>query len=99
MRACTALIVAALTPEARPLAPVLETLDPARPGQEWGWWCGPEGDFTPEELRAILACGAVPVSLGPLILRAETAALYGLANLGCRREAAAHPNATPHPTP
>lgn len=86
MRACTALIVAALTPAARPLAPVLDALDPTRPGQDWGWWCGPEGDFTPEELQAILDCGAIPVSLGPLILRVETAALYGLANLGCRRE-------------
>ena len=29
--------------------------------------------------------GALPVTLGPLILRAETAAIYGLANLGCAR--------------
>jgi 16S rRNA U1498 N3-methylase RsmE len=27
------------------------------------------------------------VTLGPLILRAETAAIYGLANLGCTRHA------------
>lgn len=88
MRACTTLIVAALIPGARPLKPVLDALDPARRDQTWGWWCGPEGDFTPEEMRAILTCGAVPVTLGPLILRAETAALYGLANLGCARNAA-----------
>ncbi len=87
MRACTTLIVAALIPEARPLRPLLESLDPARRGQVWGWWCGPEGDFTSEEMRTILACGALPVTLGPLILRAETAALYGLANLGCVRNA------------
>ena len=86
MRACTTLIVAALTPEAKPLKPVLDALDPTRRGQRWGWWCGPEGDFTAEELRAILACGAIPVTLGPLILRSETAALYGLANLACARD-------------
>lgn len=86
MRACSTLIVAALTPEAKPLKPVLDALDPTRRGQTWGWWCGPEGDFTAEELRAILACGAIPVTLGPLILRVETAAIYGLANLGCARD-------------
>lgn len=36
---------------------------------------GPEGGFTPEERSAILATGAVGVSLGPRILRAETAAI------------------------
>ncbi len=87
MQACSTLIVAALIPEARPLKPVLDALDPVRRGQEWGWWCGPEGDFTAEEMQAILACGAIPVTLGPLILRVETAAIYGLANLGCVRNA------------
>jgi len=43
---------------------------------------GPEGDFTPEESAAVLAAGAVPVTLGPMILRAETAALYCLSVLG-----------------
>jgi hypothetical protein len=85
MKACTTLIVAALIPEAQPLKPVLDTLNPLQKGQVWGWWCGPEGDFTKEEMQTILDCGALPVTLGPLILRAETAAIYGLANLGCAR--------------
>lgn len=85
MKQCSTLIVAALIPEAQPLKPVLDTLNPQTPGQQWGWWCGPEGDFTKEEMQTILECGAVPVTLGPLILRAETAAIYGLANLGCAR--------------
>lgn len=38
---------------------------------------GPEGDFAPGELAALLKV-ATPVSLGPTILRAETAAIYGL---------------------
>ena len=42
---------------------------------------GPEGDFTPEEVNRALACGAVPLSLGPIVLRAETAAIYGLSVL------------------
>ena len=41
---------------------------------------GPEGGFTPEELdRLHAARGSRAVSLGPLILRAETAALVALA--------------------
>ncbi|WP_300973628.1 16S rRNA (uracil(1498)-N(3))-methyltransferase [Sphingomonas sp. LHG3406-1] len=39
---------------------------------------GPEGGFMPEEREAILAAGARGVSLGPRILRAETAALAAL---------------------
>ncbi|MBA3835106.1 MAG: 16S rRNA (uracil(1498)-N(3))-methyltransferase [Sphingomonas sp.] len=41
---------------------------------------GPEGGFTGEERSAIRAiAGAVPISLGPRILRAETAAVASLA--------------------
>jgi 16S rRNA (uracil1498-N3)-methyltransferase len=43
---------------------------------------GPEGDFSPGELDKFRACGAEPVSLGPLILRAETAAIAAAAILG-----------------
>lgn len=44
-------------------------------------WIGPEGDFTPAELHAIKGAGARPISLGPLILRSATAAIYSLAFL------------------
>ncbi len=47
--------------------------------QSVGVWIGPEGDYTPAELSAIKADGARPISLGPLILRSETAAVYCLA--------------------
>ncbi len=43
---------------------------------------GPEGGWTDEERSAFLDVGWMRVSLGPLILRAETAALAGLAVLG-----------------
>ncbi|HUI08420.1 MAG TPA: 16S rRNA (uracil(1498)-N(3))-methyltransferase [Verrucomicrobiae bacterium] len=42
---------------------------------------GPEGDFTPAELSLAKSVGCVPLSLGPLVLRAETAALYALSIL------------------
>jgi 16S rRNA (uracil1498-N3)-methyltransferase len=44
-------------------------------------WIGPEGDFTPEEVAAVQATGALPISLGPLVLRVETAATYCLSIL------------------
>lgn len=43
---------------------------------------GPEGDFTPEEEAQAFAAGFVPVTLGPLVLRAETAGIATLAILG-----------------
>ena len=41
-------------------------------------WIGPEGDFTDGELAAIRGAGARPISLGPLVLRSDTAAFYAL---------------------
>lgn len=41
-------------------------------------WVGPEGDFTPEEVSTVLASGALPITLGKLVLRVETAATYCL---------------------
>ncbi len=45
-----------------------------------GIFVGPEGDFTPDELQAVLQV-ATPVSFGPTILRAETAAIFGISVL------------------
>jgi len=42
---------------------------------------GPEGDFTPAELGAARSAGFSPLSLGPLVLRSETAAIYSLSIL------------------
>ena len=36
---------------------------------------GPEGGWTPEERQQCVAAGWKPVSLGPTVLRAETAAI------------------------
>ena len=40
---------------------------------------GPEGGFAPEEAALLCECGAVSVSLGPRILRTETAGMAALA--------------------
>jgi 16S rRNA (uracil1498-N3)-methyltransferase len=57
-----------------------------------GVWIGPEGDFTLAELQAIEGAGAKPVTLGPLTLRVETAAIYCLSflNYELRHQAAPH---------
>jgi 16S rRNA (uracil1498-N3)-methyltransferase len=70
---------------ARPIAAVL-----AARGSEAGpaaILIGPEGGFAPSELDEVRALPfVVPVSLGPLVLRAETAAIAALAC--CRMQAA-----------
>jgi len=42
---------------------------------------GPEGDFTPAELSLAKTNGCLPITLGPIILRVETAAIYCLSVL------------------
>ncbi|HMD60288.1 MAG TPA: RsmE family RNA methyltransferase, partial [Opitutaceae bacterium] len=46
------------------------------------WLVGPEGDFTPAEMSHSRAAGFEPITLGPLVLRCETAAVYALSVLG-----------------
>ena len=46
-----------------------------------GVWVGPEGDFSAAEYAAIQGAGARPITLGPLVLRVETAATYCLSVL------------------
>ncbi|MGX4641551.1 16S rRNA (uracil(1498)-N(3))-methyltransferase [Massilia sp. SYSU DXS3249] len=53
-----------------------------RPPQPLTLLVGPEGGFTREEEDAALAAGALALSIGPRVLRTETAALAALALLG-----------------
>ncbi len=46
-----------------------------------GIWVGPEGDFTPEEISFLQKSEVHPVTLGNLVLRVETAAIYCLSVL------------------
>ena len=62
-----------------------------RPPRSLALWIGPEGDFTPSETAAALAAGALPITLGPQVLRVDTAALCALSltNYEARRAVAA----------
>ncbi len=45
------------------------------------WLVGPEGDFSPAEMTAAITAGCQPITLGPLVLRSDTAAVYALSIL------------------
>ncbi len=67
-------LIASLQPDAAPLKELLAGANP----QHVMLLVGPEGDFTPAEYDVARAAGCRPLTLGPLVLRAETAALYAL---------------------
>ncbi len=70
-----------LCDETRTAPPIAAALKAARPGP-WAVLIGPEGGFAETELDALQKLPFVcPVSLGPRVLRADTAALAGLAVL------------------
>ncbi len=77
-------------PAARPLVAAIERLDappPPRGLASAALLIGPEGGFSPAEIALLRSRPfLVPASLGPRVLRAETAAIAGLALLlapGC----------------
>jgi 16S rRNA (uracil1498-N3)-methyltransferase len=49
-----------------------------RPPESVCWLIGPEGDFSPTEITAAVLAGFAPVTLGTLVLRCDTAAVYAL---------------------
>ena len=53
-----------------------------QPPQALTLMIGPEGGFTPEEEDAAIAQGALALSMGPRILRTETAGIAAVAALG-----------------
>jgi 16S rRNA (uracil1498-N3)-methyltransferase len=77
-------------PDGRRLVAALERSDspsvgPAGEGMAAALLIGPEGGFTPRELDVVRATPFIqPASLGPRILRADTAAIAGLALLLAR---------------
>ena len=68
-------VIASLFPGARPLREILRK---AAEVEEIVLLVGPEGDFTAEEGEAARAAGFQPASLGPIVLRAETAAFFAI---------------------
>lgn len=63
------------------LSPLAEArlADLPQPGAMDCLVAGPEGGFDADEIAALRAAGAIPVRLGPRVLRTETAALAALA--------------------
>lgn len=75
--------VAALAEQTEPFVKCLPTKQP----DVIAYFTGPEGDYTPEELQYLAQKDATFVSLGPQVLRAETAAICGLSLLSLWRDA------------
>ena len=83
VRETTCFIGALVTPPARPLAEAVASqvkVEGVGVERNFSTFIGPEGDFTPEELAALMEI-ATPTSFGPTILRAETAAIYAVSVL------------------
>ncbi len=77
-------LIASLHPGARSLKSTLETYRETNAGanpHKVAWLVGPEGDFSPPEMNAALRAGFHPITLGPLVLRSDTAAVYALSIL------------------
>lgn len=75
-------IIGSLQTEARPLKKILqETIGATKSPRKVVLMIGPEGDFTPAEIGEARAAGFLPVSLGPIVLRSETAAIYTLSTI------------------
>lgn len=76
-------LLASLHPGARSLKSVLAEYEASHgaPPHRVEWLVGPEGDLSPEEVAHVQHHGFQPVTLGPLVLRCETAATYALSIL------------------
>lgn len=76
-------LIASLQPGAKSLKTVIAaaTATLGRAPRSAVWLIGPEGDFTSAELSQARSAGFEPITLGPLVLRCETAAIYALSVL------------------
>jgi 16S rRNA (uracil1498-N3)-methyltransferase len=78
------LLIASLQADSKPIKKVLAdyAAQHGGPPRDVTILVGPEGDFTPAEISLAKSNGCQPVTLGPIILRTETAAIYCLSVLG-----------------
>jgi 16S rRNA (uracil1498-N3)-methyltransferase len=76
-------LIGSLQPDAQQLRKILETYSSEHGDRPRSvlMLVGPEGDFTPAELALARRHGCQPITLGPIILRVETAAIYCLSVL------------------
>ena len=84
-------LIASLQPGAKSLKTLLAAYTAAngRPPRTALWLVGPEGDFTAAEMSLSRSTGFEPVTLGPLVLRCETATAYALSVLSYELQNAA----------
>jgi 16S rRNA (uracil1498-N3)-methyltransferase len=82
-RGCDLKLIASLHPGAKSLKTALAAYRDTRgrAPRKVLWLVGPEGDFTPAEMNLAQGAGFEPITLGPLVLRCETAAVYALSIL------------------
>ena len=73
-------LIASLQPGSKSLKSVLAAFQLAqgRAPKKVLWLVGPEGDFSSAEMSQAKTSGFEPITLGPLVLRCETAAIYAL---------------------
>ena len=76
-------LIGSLQPDAQQLKKILKTYSSEHGDRPRSvlMLVGPEGDFTPAELALARRHGCQPITLGPIILRVETAAIYCLSVL------------------
>jgi len=76
-------LIGSLQPDAQHLKKILADYSSEHQHRPGGvlMLVGPEGDFTPAELALARRHGCQPITLGPIILRVETAAIYCLSIL------------------
>ena len=81
--------IGSLQPDAKHPRTYFQTFhrEQQRPPRSVAVWIGPEGDFTPAEMAAAKSAGALPITLGRLVLRSETAATYALSVLNYELQA------------
>lgn len=73
-------LLASLTEGARPIREILEQARNEKKKQA-ALLVGPEGDFTESETAMALESGFIPVTLGSIVLRVETATFFGMSSI------------------
>ena len=82
VKECVCFVGALMEPRPEPIFDAVSRLKLKGNGcsRQFALYVGPEGDFTADELNELLDV-AIPASFGPTVLRAETAAIFGVSVL------------------
>ena len=81
VKECECFVGALVDPPPANLLTAVQAAERDNPAERpFALYVGPEGDFSPSELASLLEI-ATPTTFGPTILRAETAAIFGVSVL------------------